>query len=75
MRVLDGGMDVSDCFAEGRVEELMSLGSKFVESAATALAKLLNELGSLPAEEAAQHALQATWERSRWSFSRRREAM
>ena len=75
MRVLDGGMDVSDCFAEGRVDELMSLGSKFVESAATALAKLLNELGSLPAEEAAQHALQATWERSRWSFGRRREAM
>ncbi len=75
LRVLDGGIEVCDCLAEGRAEELLDLGSKFVESASTAFAILCNELGCLPQEEAAQQALQAKWDRARWAFGRRREAM
>ncbi len=75
IRVLDGGSEVSDCLAEGRVEELFDLGSRFAESAAHVMAQLLSELGRLPNTPEARLALETKRERSRWGFGRKREAM
>ncbi len=75
LRVLDGGMEVVDCLAEGKVDELLELKTRFSESVATCLAKLLSELGSLPEREDAQRALEQKAERHRWTFGLRREAV
>ena len=75
MRVLDGGPEVADCMAEGRMDELMDLGSRFAESSASVLALLLQELGRLPDCAGARRAVERSQQKSRWSFGRRREAM
>ncbi len=75
MRVFDGGPEVADCMAEGRMGELMDLGSRFAESSATALALLLQELGRLPDCADARRAIERTQQKPRWSFGRRKEAM
>ncbi len=75
LRVSDGGVEVSDCLAEGKVQDLIDLGSRFAESSATALAILLSELGKLPKHPDAQRFLQKRDERPRWSFGRKREAV
>lgn len=74
LRVLDGGAEVAECMAEGKVSDLMDLGSRFAESAGSALAGLLSELGCLPQDAEAQRALEEPQDRSRWSFGRKRGA-
>ena len=75
MRVLDGGPEVGECMAEGRMGDLLDLGSRFAESTATTLATLLSELGKLPDHADAQRALERHNQKPRWSFGKRREAM
>ena len=74
LRVTDGGSDVTACLAEGKVEDLFALGSRFAESASTALAQLLAELGKLPEHPDAKRSLSRLAEKPRWSFGRKREA-
>ena len=75
MRVLDGGPVVGECMAEGRMGDLLELGSRFADSAATTLATLLSELGKLPNHADAHRALERINQKPRWSFGKRREAM
>lgn len=75
LRVMDGGMEVTDCLAEGKVAELFELDSRFAESSASCLAQVLSELGSLPNTPAAHRLLERPSLRSRWSFGRRKEAV
>lgn len=75
LRVLDGGSEVADCLAEGKVSDLFEVGSRFAQSASTATAVLLSELGRLPDHVDARAALQRRSERNRWAFGRKREAM
>lgn len=75
LRVSDGGIEVSDCLAEGKAQDLIEVGSRFAESSATALAIMLSELGKLPKHPDAQRYLQKRDERPRWSFGRKREAV
>ena len=73
LRVLDGGAEVAECLSAGRPHELFELGSRFADSAANSLATMLSELGCLPQNDEARHALSSSAERPRWSFGRRRE--
>lgn len=73
--VQDGGVEVRDFLAEGNVGDLLVLGSRFTDSAGTALAKLLVELGRLPNTSEARHALEQRRGRGLWGWKRRREAM
>ena len=57
-RVLEGGYEVGELLAEGNVAELARLDSDFTASVAQALAQILEELGCLPAAEAANRALE-----------------
>ncbi len=75
LRVLDGGPEVSDCLGEGKVQDLADLGSKFAESSAESLAKMLSELGCLPEAPQARRLLEHRPQRSMWSFGRGREAV
>ncbi len=75
LRVFDGGAEVSDCLGEGKVQDLFELGSKFAESSAQSLAKLLKELGCLPDVPQATHLVEQPRQRSIWSFGRAREAV
>ena len=75
LRVLDGGAEVSDCLGEGKIQDLFDLGSKFAESSAQSLAKLLKELGCLPDVPQATRLVEQPRQRSIWSFGRVREAM
>ena len=74
LRVTDGGVDVTACLAEGKVGDLFALDSRFAESASTALAQLLAELGKLPEHPDAKRSLSRLAEKPRWSFGRKREA-
>ena len=74
LRVADGGADVTACLAEGKVEDLFVLDSRFSSTASTALAQLLAELGKLPEHPDAKKALTRLAEKPRWSFGRKREA-
>ena len=74
LRVTDGGADVTACLAEGKVEDLFALDSRFAGSASTALAQMLAELGKLPEHPDAKKALSRLAEKPRWSFGRKREA-
>ena len=74
LRVTDGGSEVTACLAEGKVEDLFALDSRFVGSASTALAQMLAELGKLPEHPDAKKALSRLAEKPRWSFGRKREA-
>ena len=73
--VLEGGPEVSDCLGEGKVKDLLDIGSRFAESSATALAKMLSELGRLPDVPQARRYLEQQRQRSLWSFGRMREAV
>ena len=75
LRVFDGGAEVSDCLAEGRVRDLFDLGSRFAESSAESLAKMLGELGCLPDVPEAKRLCERRTQRSRWTFGRMREAV
>lgn len=75
LRVFDGGAEVADCLGEGKVGDLFDLGSKFADSSAESLAKLLNELGRLPDVPQAHRYLERKQQRTLWSFGRVREAM
>ncbi len=75
LRVLDGGVEVADCLGEGKVQDLFELGSKFAESSAESLAKLLNELGRLPDVPQARRLLEQRQQRSIWTFGRVKEAV
>lgn len=75
LRVVDGGSEVVDCLAEGKVQDLFDLGSRFAESSAESLAKMLSELGRLPEAPQAQRLLEHRSQRSLWSFGRGREAV
>ncbi|MBR3326431.1 MAG: P-loop NTPase [Atopobiaceae bacterium] len=75
LRVMDGGTEVIECLADGRVDELFALDSRFSESSAACLAQVLSELGSLPNDPAAHRLLEKPSLRSRWSFGRRKEAV
>lgn len=75
LRVLEGGVEVTECLAAGRPEDLVDLGSRFQESAASTLASLLAELGALPNHANAKQALETRTERPRWTFGRRKEAV
>lgn len=75
LRVLDGGAEVADCLGEGRVQDLFDLGSKFADSSAESLAKMLGELGCLPDVPEARRLCERRTQRSRWSFGRMREAV
>ncbi len=74
-RVVDGGVEVSSCMAEGNVGELFELGSRFCDTATHALAQVLAELGVLPDQADAKRALERRDVHSRWAFGRRKEAM
>lgn len=75
LRVSDGGAEVADCMAEGKVQDLFDIGSKFAETSAQSLAKLLSELGNLPDVPEATHLLEKKEQRTRWTFGRVREAV
>lgn len=75
LRVLDGGPEVADCLGEGKVQDLVDLGSRFAESSAESLAKMLSELGCLPEAPQARRLLERRPQRSMWSFGRGREAV
>lgn len=71
--VLDGGDEVSEFLAAGQVGELVSVGSPFCDSAAAALAQVLEELGRLPDCEAARKAVAANQPKKRAFFGKGRE--
>lgn len=72
-RVLDGGGEVGELMAAGRAmaaaEALMPFGS----SVASTLAKVLNEMGRLPASDEAARAAREEAPRRRWRLGRRRK--
>lgn len=74
-RVVEGGGEVVDLLASGRVAELVEPGYPFADSVETALAQLLVELGRLPECEEARRAAQGPPAR-RWLglLGARREA-
>lgn len=71
-RVLEGGFEVGELLAEGDVAELARLDSDFTASVARTLAQVLNELGRLPAGDAARKMLAEAQPRRR-HFSRGRK--
>lgn len=75
MRVQDGGGEVSDCMGEGKAFDLFDIGSRFADSASSALAQLLSEMGCLPDCREARTALERRADRPRWGFGRRKEAI
>ena len=75
-RVLDGGDEVSELCAEGKVSELVDLGGDYVRSVAAFVGGLLRELGSLPECDEAKAAVEGAGLRKRASFfGLRREAV
>lgn len=74
-RTFEGGFETEDLLASGRALDLVESGSPFSESVATALAQILEELGSLPDEERARRAARGAAPRRRLGlFGMRREA-
>ncbi|WP_455136017.1 nucleotide-binding protein [Thermophilibacter sp.] len=74
-RVCDGGREVEDLVAAGRVADLVEPGYAFSDSVAALLAQLLSELGRLPEHEEARRAAEGPPARAwRWPFGTRREA-
>ena len=74
-RALEGGYETEDLLASGRALDLAESGSPFSDSVATALAQILEELGSLPEEERARRAVRGVAARRRLGlFGMRREA-
>ena len=74
-RAFEGGAEVEDQLASGRVVDLAESGSPFAESVATVLAQILAELGSLPECEEAVRAREGSTTRGLLGlFGLRREA-
>lgn len=74
-RVFDGGAEVSELMAAGRVADLIELSGAFSHSVESVLAQVLSELGRLPDDEEARRAAGEQTTR-KWPFSLglRREA-
>ncbi len=74
-RAFEGGFEAEDLLASGRALDLVESGSPFSESVATALAQMLEELGSLPDVDQARRAAQGAAGRRRFGLlGKRREA-
>lgn len=73
-RVFEGGAEASDYLGAGQAVALFESGSPCAESAAVVVAQLLEEMGRLPACEAAERAARGSTTR-RWPalFGRRSE--
>lgn len=72
LRVLEGGEEVGELLAAGRVVDAVGLVPDFGESAASALAKVLSEMGRLPRCDGAMRAAQDEGGRRRRRFGRRK---
>lgn len=72
LQVFEGELEVGDYLGAGQAFELAESGSPFSESCATALARVLQELGRLPEREAAERAAAASGRRRRRSLFRRK---
>lgn len=73
-RVLDGGPEVAELMGAGRAVDVAESCPGLGSSAASALAKVLGEMGRLPACEDAARAAQEEPPRRRRLFGRRRRA-
>ena len=74
-RLVEGGDEVDELVAAGRVGELCEPGYPFPDSVLGMLAQLLAELGCLPDAEEARRAYEAPQRRRSWRlFGPRREA-
>lgn len=74
-RVVEGGGEVADLMAAGRVADLVEPGYPFADSVASTLAQLLAELGCLPECDEARRAADGPSQRGwRGLFGMRREA-
>lgn len=67
-RAFEGGFEAEDLLASGRALDLVESGSPFSESVATALAQMLEELGSLPDVDQARRAAQGAAGRRRFGL-------
>jgi pilus assembly protein CpaE len=74
-RVVDGGEEVGELAAAGKIPALAEMEGDFVTSLASALAQVLAEMGRLPDCEAAAKACEASKPRKRWAFGKRKEAV
>lgn len=75
LRVFEGGREVARMLEEGLAHELSRYTGDFIRSVAACLAQTLEELGCLPACDAARKAVREPRVRRRfWRFSRTREA-
>lgn len=73
LRVLEGGDEVGELMAAGCAGECIDAVPAFGESVASVLAKVLSEMGRLPACEQARAAARDDGTRKRRWFGRRRE--
>lgn len=74
LRVVDGGIDVSEFMGAGQASALANTAEQFRDTTATCLAQLLSEMGRLPDCEDAKRALEPP--KRRWrGFGRKREAI
>lgn len=74
-RVCEGGHEVGNLIAAGRVADLVEPGYPFADSVAVLLAQLLAEFGRLPECGEARRAAEGSSPRGwRWPFGMRREA-
>lgn len=69
LRVAEGGMEVADLAAAGRIADAGEASPEFHASVASCLAQLLSELGRLPDVEAAREARDGRPARRRWRFA------
>lgn len=74
LRVVDGGDEVGELLAAGRAADVAQAVPLMGDSLASALAKILSEVGRLPSCEAALRAARDEGRRRRRLFGRRREA-
>lgn len=73
-RVLEGGDELSELLAAGRAVDVPDAMPELAASAASALAKVLSEMGRLPSSEAAEQAARDEGRRRRRLFGRKRRA-
>lgn len=69
LRVAEGGMEVADLAAAGRIADVAEASPEFHASVASCLAQLLSELGRLPDVDAAREARDGRPARRRWHLS------
>lgn len=73
LRVIEGGEEVGELVAAGRVADVAEVAPAFVDSVAAVLAKVLSEMGRLPSCEQAIRAMRDEGPRRRRLFGRKRE--